>query len=893
MDNSQSSDFLSESTDIFCNSPDADSTIMDTVTYESLVSNTKLAFNNVRKEIGRSAFSEYFSSLLKDCSSCISQSLDLITTLLSQTYININKVIEYMGDAASMLQLLSALIKNIIHTISMSCCSMKTFPTVTGQIVMLVFAHCKDSESVYGNQLQMVEKSIKDLFRSCHELQLTYLMALEKHYVFDLTEHEEIDILIEALGINLKIGEIVQSLDVKTMAEQWKAYTMICEKYSSTLMDKKIYSDCTKILCTMVTNTIKTALEENQEQKVILRCLKVSSFTLKILQRVCIIFKHAVNKDYDSIMELLLFVNLNNEAYLQTIGGKSPQFISLFNSNVLSPLNVLLVELLYDNKMLQCICNYDVHAIRKDDKLLGLVILVISTIRSLLQKGGDQLAKLQKHLLINVIYGFLPLCHIWFNMGLIFRCEVTDGYYQTYGLYEHLLTHTVTLASMMISEEINIMEKRMLEALLGTDCTSAIFTSNLWVLLAGMSSRQLLLAQVVSLSKIYQKLENNILFLDSPQKVNLSHTMGALFEIMANEDKKKIYNMFNISDERNMNLWSCLKIKNLPSEVQCHAEEKTLEQFQTQIQKLASNKNIKIDSVIKLIVMASTCPHTNRDDALEFFVIEAWGKACLNKLKLTMKMLHQGTLWFYKYIEALVALTESVEHIFDGNSVHVVKVLHIIFNVVQEGCTELNLLLIDILCKLANFVPNDMNKHTADTILTQTFGALFENTECIVKNKLYNTLRQYENNSLHRIVYHAINKDESLKEAWTYFIKHGKVMKNGNTTLKKQLEYTMDFKYCHKCIEQGDDFRDSGSVCLQHTLSNNFDLIDIDSLFEPESDAEPACKKAKLNINELEGIVRRLETDASLLCSVKENIFTSEYKNRIKIVCNKLNNIID
>lgn len=64
-----------------------------------------------------------------------------------------------------------------------------------------------------------------------------------------------------ALDINLKIGEMVQSLDVKTMAEQWKAFTMICEKYSSTLMDQNICRDCTKILCNMVTNNIKTALE--------------------------------------------------------------------------------------------------------------------------------------------------------------------------------------------------------------------------------------------------------------------------------------------------------------------------------------------------------------------------------------------------------------------------------------------------------------------------------------------------------------------------------------------------------------------------------------------------------------------------------------------------------
>lgn len=59
----------------------------------------------------------------------------------------------------------------------------------------------------------------------------------------------------------MRIGEVVQSLDVKTMAEQWKSYTMICEKYSEFLLDKSIYNNCTKLLVSTIENNIKTALE--------------------------------------------------------------------------------------------------------------------------------------------------------------------------------------------------------------------------------------------------------------------------------------------------------------------------------------------------------------------------------------------------------------------------------------------------------------------------------------------------------------------------------------------------------------------------------------------------------------------------------------------------------
>lgn len=185
-----------------------------------------------------------------------------------------------------------------------------------------------------------------------------------------------------------------------------------------------------------------------------------------------------------------------------------------------------------------------------------------------------------------------------------------------------------------------------------------------------------------------------------------------------------------------------------------------------------------------------------------------------------------------------------------------------------------------------------MNKHLLDSILTQTFTELFQDTDLIVKNKLFNTLRKHRTNTLDRIVSKIVNEDNSLLETWGYFIRHGR-LKKINIELKDQLLFTADFKYRHRCIENANESRDSGSVIMQKSLSNNFDLVDIDSLFDADSDAEPACKKVKLNINEVEQIIRRLETDSALLWKIKENIVTSEYTNRIKVVCNKLNNIVE
>ncbi|XP_035434927.2 uncharacterized protein C1orf112 homolog [Spodoptera frugiperda] len=892
MDNSQSSDFLSESTDIFCNSPE-DSVIVDTASYESLVLKTKASFSNSKIEIKKSTFSVYFSKLIEDCGTCVSQSLDLITQLLADTNIKQSKLKEYMNDAVCLLQLLSDLIKQVIETMSMSCCAMKSFPTATGRIIMLVFTHCKDSESIYGSQLNCVEKQLKDLFRTCHELQLTYLMVFEKHFIFDLTEREERDILIEALDINLKIGEIVESLDVKTMAEQWKAYTVICDKYSNCLMDKKIYSNCSKVLTAMVANNMKIAFEESQEEKVVIRSLKVSSFMLKILLRVCNTFRHAVMKDYTPIVELLLYIHVNNEAYLQTMRGKPVQFVTLVNTNVTAPTHLLLAELIMDDKLLQVIYNYNINEIRKDDKLLGLILVTLSVMKIVAQRSGDQTLQVPKHKLVNLVYSFLPYCHVWFNMGLKFKCEKTSRQYQTYGLYEHLLMHMVALAATMNNEEINMLEKKMLEALLSTECYSAMFSANLWVLLAKMTSRQYLLTQVITLCKIYQKLEsNNRQFVDSPQRLHLTHTLARLFEIMQNEDKMKVYHMFSIKEERNISLWVCLKLSNLSNDTQLDSEMATMEKLQLEMQRLTTDEYCSnIYELIKLMHLASTCTIISRENDMENILLQLWAKSCPKNIVDIVKRIENATLWYYKYIEALIALTFSMEHVFHSSSNNLIKVLHIISSIVQTGCKELKLLLINILCKLANFEAYDVNKSAVDSLLTRAFSDLLQENDVTVKNKLFNMMRIHRSVRLDQIVSKIAKEDSSLRETWSCFIRHGR-LKNEDNNMKEHLLSAMDYKYSHKCIEDS-NLRDSGSVTMQKSLSNNFDLVDMDSLFDAESDTEPACKKAKLNTNEVEQIICRLETDASLLCKIKENIFTNEYLNRIKNVCNKLNNILE
>lgn len=72
------------------------------------------------------------------------QSLNLLSNELTDSDVHIIKVQEYIEATVCLLQLLSNFIKEVVETVTLSCCSMKIFPTTTGRIILTVFRHCKD-----------------------------------------------------------------------------------------------------------------------------------------------------------------------------------------------------------------------------------------------------------------------------------------------------------------------------------------------------------------------------------------------------------------------------------------------------------------------------------------------------------------------------------------------------------------------------------------------------------------------------------------------------------------------------------------------------------------------------------------------------------------------------
>ncbi|CAG9795774.1 unnamed protein product [Diatraea saccharalis] len=158
-------------------------------------------------------------------------------------------------------------------------------------------------------------------------------------------------------------------------------------------------------------------------------------------------------------------------------------------------------------------------------------------------------------------------------------------------------------------------------------------------------------------------------------------------------------------------------------------------------------------------------------------------------------------------------------------------------------------------------------------------------------NEIHKVARAYDNKHLDMRISSIISCDESLLEVWRSFIKNER-RPFDYTDLEEQLTSIGSYEYQHKCIEHRKTAKSVADDQTQNACSSNFDLADVDSLFDNESDGEPASKKVKFDSNKVDVILNRLEQDTILLCGIKENIFTDEHKRRIRLLNDKLTHVI-
>lgn len=143
------------------------------------------------------------------------------------------------------------------------------------------------------------------------------------------------------------------------------------------------------------------------------------------------------------------------------------------------------------------------------------------------------------------------------------------------------------------------------------------------------------------------------------------------------------------------------------------------------------------------------------------------------------------------------------------------------------------------------------------------------------------------------LILDMINNDSNINNMWSYNLENGKVeMKCMTREMEHDYGTINEFKFTHKCLAKPNNDGEGNELnCNKESGTNNFELVITDT--DSDTELQPTKKKTKLDsTSDIDTILNRLMQDTMSLCSIKDNVFTSEQNKKIIYVCDKLRNIL-
>nr|CAD7586027.1 unnamed protein product [Timema genevievae] len=180
-------------------------------------------------------------------------------------------------------------------------------PKNIADILFRSFKHCKDSEALYSGLFQTVSETLTVLFRKTHTLQSHYISALSENFQFNCMFEDELDMLTQVLVLLSTTGELVVGLDAKTMAEQWKGYIRLAERYAEHLRPRLDVASPIRFLSSDVAHNLEKVVNMSlAESKLVVKNLKVCSFELKIIFKLCEAYTDYLGDCHRDLLHLLV-----------------------------------------------------------------------------------------------------------------------------------------------------------------------------------------------------------------------------------------------------------------------------------------------------------------------------------------------------------------------------------------------------------------------------------------------------------------------------------------------------------------------------------------------------------------------------------------------------------
>nr|CAD7576829.1 unnamed protein product [Timema californicum] len=745
-----------------------------------------------------------------------------------------------------LLNWLDCAIQYIMSLGALDVLLVQSAPKNIADILFRSFKHCKDSEALYGALFQAVSETLTLLFRKTHTLQSHYISALSENFQFNCMFEDELDMLTQVLVLLSTTGELVVGLDAKTMAEQWKGYIRLAERYAEHLRPRLDVASPIRFLSMDVAHNL---------EKVVNMVLEVS----------------IPNSDIVSVGRL----SRAGLQYRET-DAQIAQVVETHAGIAEEPLLALLVS---DASFSEEYFKYSSKISTSDGQPFALTLLSVGVLKKLLQSDiAVRKLWLNQDKNSNIIFQLFTLfgqCHGELSWPLQIPGVVSDGEpHRSVDLYETVLTHLAGFVMTVSAEQFPAIEAAMLENILQCNVWRAMLATDLWCLVARYGSAELCFHHVIFLLRILEKFPPG--GPRRPEAVFLSSLLGRLFPLLSDEHKAVVCKHFPPS--RHPGVWGSLGVSCLPDALKSSVAETLMQGVARSLKSLVTDPP-DIQLYNQLIKCLPTVPVITEvvlpTPGFITDMVDVWERVNLPEVYTSQETSQQGVQWLHHLATLLCdATVPLVAHV--DNS-QLLKILHTVKVLSTKGSSLLKLSSLSILKSLGTKIINS----TPDQLevchqIGDLFSLLLQDKNPLVLQTTLEVFEYFAHVTKHeQIVVLSVKNNKTSQKKVTCYLQRQLPEPKPDICFKEYLRFQSQVQFVHKCSARIEPKNDSPM------------MIDL------PANCDKPIKKCKIeySVEKLVQIVDQLKRDScSLVNFCQESTLSLEAKDEIQKVIEQLSN---
>ncbi|KAK4884286.1 hypothetical protein RN001_000557 [Aquatica leii] len=698
---------------------------------------------------------------------------DVESTILSEKNLNEKMQIlhKHLHTCISVLEVLDSVLECLSKKEQIGLGDVASVPINIIEILYITFEHCKNSNILYKGLSNTNE--ILDVFKLSQEIHKKVLIFMNCRVNIKEAQTHILKSFLQSL---VKIGKILGCMNMKSLADNWRGYLDVSQKFFHVLNGNYSIKDAIQCLSLDIDKNLKSLLKNNENTKNLNSITKLCNFLIKIIAKICDVFLRDSQEDWETTFHVFLRIYSYHPCFLR-YQVYPDVMVNEIEGVVFSSVDILLGTLCAKSEFCKMLINCkEMHT--SSEKCLLLMMNVFKKINLLLKTNAN-------------IQCVPQLIDIFFNV-------LSKGYFEFWKLilitpnhellYEEIIRNVAQIMRLLSNEEYNEVECVLFKNIFSDSIWCSLMANDIWQL-ALRGEAQLsyeTMCGVLKQTEVHLK-EN---FAVRPQLIFLKNLLSQLAKNLSENHKQFLFDQYPL--DRYLHLWKTLGFQSVP---------KSQLGAITFIHRTVVGKSILL--INKKLILED---FTALCDALEALcLIPKNDKSDLSQLKTVLLDLWKFIFsndWrdsFYSkyFIRKLIIATNNL--LLEFNNEQLLQILNNMSLLVDTG-VDLKILLITSLSVLSKKVPEESpERNQICTKISAIFCKLFKDKNQIIQHKTLEVFFSFDKVSAYNvIIQNVIKHDYDVERRRSNFAQKN-IVANKSLNWQEYFQVQSDYKFSHQC----------------------------------------------------------------------------------------------